>query len=50
MVAHAFSLSTQGAEAGESLSLILAWSTELISGQSGLLTESLSQNMNKHIL
>ena len=44
MVAHTFSLSTQGAEAGRSLSLKPVWSTAIVLGQPGLHKETLSQN------
>ena len=48
MVVHAFNASTHEAEAGRSLSSRLAWSTEQIPGQPGLLhKETLSKKINK---
>jgi hypothetical protein len=43
VVAHTFNLSTQEAEAGESLSSRPAWSTESVSRQPGLCRETLSR-------
>lgn len=43
MAVHTFDLSTQKAEADRSLSLIPAWSTEQVPGDTGH-TEKLSQN------
>ena len=42
VVAHTFDLSTWEAEAGRSLSLRPAWSTERVPGQPGLHRETLS--------
>ena len=36
MLVHSFNLRTQEAEAGRSLSVMLAWPTELVSDQAGL--------------
>jgi hypothetical protein len=48
MVAHAFSASTQEAEAGGSLSLRPVWSTEQVSGQLKLQGETVkNQKQNK---
>ena len=41
---HAFTISTQEAEAGESLSLRIAWSIDGVPGQSKLHNETLFQN------
>ena len=43
MVVHAFNPNTQEAEAGRSLSLTPAWSTEQVTGQPGLHRKTLSQ-------
>ena len=47
MVAHTFNPSTQEAEAGGFLSSRPAWSTEWVTGQSGLHRENLSQKTKK---
>ena len=44
---HTFNSSTQEAEAGRSLSLRPAWSTEWVSGQPGIYREILSQEKKK---
>jgi hypothetical protein len=43
MVAHAFNLSTQEAEAGKSLNWRIAWFPQLVPGQSGLHRRIMSQ-------
>jgi hypothetical protein len=48
VVAHTFSSSTQEAEAGKSLSLRPAWSTEQVPGQAGLHREVLSLPSQPH--
>lgn len=47
VVAHAFNASTREAEAGRSLCLRLAWSTEWVSGQPGLHTGILPWKTNE---
>jgi hypothetical protein len=47
VVAHAFNPSTQEAEAGRSMSLRPAWSTELVPGQPGLHRETLSKTAKR---
>jgi hypothetical protein len=49
VMAHAFNPSTWKAEAGKSLSLRPAWSTEWVLGQPGLHRETLSQKKNSKI-